>query len=453
MQKPQRSDADLSEKKLLSQIKLAETVLRTVICAAFGAGKPADRVLSAFFRENRSCGARDRAFLSETVFAVWRNWGIITKAFAPGRAAAIERGESGPTTRELGVLVAGALYLENIHYPAVRMLELKMPKAAPGADLAERGRLLLRELGVAADVSAADLVPEWVRTRLSGSFDLDGYLAFLSRRPPMWLRSQHGDPAELVAALSRLGLAVSRHPRLPDAIKVENAKVNVFTLPEFRAGQFEVQDLASQVIGRVAAPGKGERWLDICAGAGGKTLQLAELLERSGSVLAMDIRAYKLDDLRQRARRAAFPNIRTQEWDGKKLKRQLREKFDGVLVDAPCSCSGVWRRNPDGRWTLKSDEIAEMAKLQLEILNHASNGVKPDGVLIYATCSIFPEENTGVVDGFVASHPEFEPEAFTHPLNGSRVESGMLQVLPGDGDCDAMFVARFRRKQVQPDSN
>ncbi|HCH87370.1 MAG TPA: SAM-dependent methyltransferase, partial [Lentisphaeria bacterium] len=183
-------------------------------------------------------------------------------------------------------------------------------------------------------------------------------------------------------------------------------------------------------------------------GAGGKTLELADLMERTGTVVACDVRSYKLDDLRIRARRAGFPNIVTREWDGKPFKGKQAGGYDGVLVDAPCSCSGVWRRNPDGRWTLKPEDVEEAAALQQRILEAASTAVRSGGLLIYATCSLFPRENGGVVDAFLASHEEFALEPFEHPLTGEPC-GGMLQVRSFDGDCDSMFVARLRRKEAE----
>ncbi|HBP08272.1 MAG TPA: hypothetical protein DD673_16540, partial [Lentisphaeria bacterium] len=172
------------------------------------------------------------------------------------------------------------------------------------------------------------------------------------------------------------------------------------------------------------------------------------LMERTGTVVACDVRSYKLDDLRIRARRAGFPNIRTCEWDGKPYQGKQAARFDGVLVDAPCSCSGVWRRNPDGRWTLKPEDVEEAAALQQRILEAASTAVRSGGLLIYATCSLFPRENGGVVDAFLASHEEFALEPFEHPLTGEPC-GGMLQVRSFDGDCDSMFVARLRRKEAE----
>ena len=426
----------ISEAKQASQLKLTCNALHTVLCALFGDGKPADRVMAAFFRNNPRCGSRDRRLISEIVYAVLRSWGILRCRLE--NLKELESGERAPSAAELNRLIAEAVYLAGIPFPAARLAKIAVPQ--PAADLFSRAELLLK-----MKLDMASLAPEWVRNHLDPDFPLDQYLESLCNRPPMWLRMQTGNKAQLLQELQEAGLTVEQHPHHTDAAAVRNAQINLFTLPAYCEGRFEVQDLASQCIGAACAPAPGERWWDACAGAGGKSLQLAELMQRKGTVVATDIREYKLEDLRKRARRAGFPNIQTRAWDGKGVRPQHRERFDGVLVDAPCSCSGVWRRNPDGVWTLNPQEVAETAQLQTRILEAAAPGVKPGGVLIYATCSVFKEENREQVAAFLARHPEFVPERFPHPLTGELTTDGMLQITPADADCDAMFVARMRK--------
>ncbi len=443
---------DLDIKKFRSQKKSCGNAVRAVLEAMFSTGKPADRTLSGFFRENRQLGSRDRQFISEAVYALLRGWGVLRKFLPAERREELESGSIRIGRMELDALIFAALYLEGTNLPAADAIakELELPWPKPVATVASpflaRAAALAKVFGATAEFDDTDLVPEWMRSMLPTDFPFDRYLADLRRRPPMWLRVQTAERDRLAAELQSCGLAVRRHERVETAFAVENPKVNLFTLESFRRGEFEVQDLASQCIGLVAAPKSGERWLDACAGAGGKTLELADLMERTGTVVACDIRGYKLDDLRTRARRAGFPNIRTKEWDGKPFKDKMREQFDGVLVDAPCSCSGVWRRNPDGRWTLKPEDVTEAAALQLRILEAASTAVRPGGVLIYATCSLFSHENEEVVKAFLAAHAEYGLEAFDHPLTGERCD-GMLPLLSFDGDCDSMFVARLRRTE------
>ncbi len=250
----------------------------------------------------------------------------------------------------------------------------------------------------------------------------------------------------ILAELAEAKLAPEPHPRLENAAATHNNRVNFYTLPAYSEGRVEIQDLASQCIGTVCAPAPGERWWDPCAGAGGKSLLLAQLMQGKGVVIASDIREHKLEDLKKRARRGGFFNITPKAWDGKPLPAR-KATYDGVLVDAPCSCSGTWRRNPAARWSTAPAEVVELAETQLQILKAAASGVKPGGVLVYATCSFFKRENEAVARAFAESAPEFELEPFPHPLTGEPTP-GFAQFWPWEGDCDAMFAARFRRKKA-----
>lgn len=442
---------ELSVKKLKSQVKAGGNALRAVLRAVFGEGKPADRALSGFFRENRQYGSRDRQFVSESVYALLRSWGILRRFLPEERRAELESGMIRIGRAELDALLFGALYLEGVNLLAADLLakELGVPWPKPDSDnpspFLAKAEAVGVSFGMKLRFADRDLVPEWVFSLLPGEFPADRFLSDLRRRTPMWLRIQSPDLDRLAAELRSCGTELLRQARIPNALGIVNPKVNLYTLESFRRGEFEVQDLASQCIGLVAAPKPGERWLDACAGAGGKTLELAELMKRTGTVVACDVRAYKLDDLRTRARRAGFPNIVTRAWDGRPFRGKQVGQYDGVLVDAPCSCSGVWRRNPDGRWTLSPETVGEAAELQKKILEAAATAVRPGGVLIYGTCSLFPRENAEVVETFLAAHAEFQLEAFEHPLTGEPC-GGMLQIYSFDGDCDSMFVARMRRR-------
>ncbi|MBQ4106380.1 MAG: RsmB/NOP family class I SAM-dependent RNA methyltransferase [Lentisphaeria bacterium] len=433
----------ISELKLRSQLKLAENALHTVFCAVFREGRAADRVLSAFFRDNHRCGSRDRRFISEAVFGVLRCWGMLRRGIDPDRRLALENGTAAPTARELTAWIGAAVQIDRLELPAARLFE-----PVSGADRMTRAERVLRQWGVTEPVCRPeDMMPEWVADMVEPDFPLTQYGESLGKRAPMWIRLQGVEAEQSWAKIVESGLPFRRHPLVRRAAMLENSHINLYTLPAFREGLFEVQDLASQMIGLVCAPKPGERWLDLCAGAGGKTLQLADLMGRRGSVVASDVREYKLEDLRKRARRAGFPNIRTRAWDGKDFQSSRRAPFDGVLADVPCSCSGVWRRNPDGPWSLRRSGVEEMVEVQRSILESAAAAVRPGGVLVYATCSIFAAENRLNVERFLASHPEFSVEPFTDPLTGGPVESGMLSVKPGTAECDAMFAARLRRRK------
>ena len=443
--------SELNRNKFRTQVKFADKAARQVLGELFRNHRPADRTLSVFFRENRQCGSKDRQFISESIYALLRYWGILRQFLPEERRVELENGNIRLGVQELPALFFAALYLDFQFIPWANALaeevNIPWPKPAngPAATMLDRAEALAERFGHPGGFSLEMLVPEWVREKLPADFPMERFLDDLQRRPPMWLRCQCDDLPGMLDELAAAGLNFRCHERMEKAVAVENSRVNLFTLEAFKEGKFEVQDLASQCIGLAAAPKRKSRWWDACAGAGGKTLQLADLMGRTGTVVAGDIREYKLEDLRRRARRAGFPNIMTRAWDGKNVPPKQQQKFDGVLVDAPCSCGGVWRRNPDGRWILTPEEIAEAAGLQFDILNAAAPAVAPGGVLVYATCSLFPEENQDVVNRFLSEHPEFMLEEFANPLTGESV-NGMLQVYSFDGDCDCMFVSRMRRK-------
>lgn len=420
--------------------------LRAMIRGVFGRKLPADRVLAEFLRAHRGCGSRDRAAISAVCYAVMRFYGALRTLLPEAVSGRIERGETDFSPEELGALGCCALFFEGEH----RELGSSLAKlyGLPAVSAPTAAAPWEKRAAAAAKFAGADFTPP-VTSLLPEEFsglvqpDFHRLCKLCSRRPPMWLRLQGGDPEETLRELAASGMTVRRHPVVGSAVAATGGKVNIFTLDSFRRGGFEVQDLASQCVGLVCAPRAGERWLDACAGGGGKTLELAELMRRRGTVIAGDIREGALRQLRLRARRAGFPNISTLIHEGR-VPRGFHP-CDGVLVDAPCSGSGVWRRNPGSAWKFQADEIPGFAARQLEILSRFASAVKPGGVLVYATCSIFTAENDEVVRRFLAAHPEFALESGNHPLTG-EISDGMYRFEGFADDCDFLFAARMRRK-------
>ncbi|MFA6816080.1 MAG: RsmB/NOP family class I SAM-dependent RNA methyltransferase [Lentisphaeria bacterium] len=438
----------------------------------FWTGKPSDRCLRDVFYANHQLGSRDRRIISETLFSVLRWWGWL-KTLAPEEFFSVDKewirnqkvpqDEHAPQRCVTNVYkwygcLAASWALENrLDFPPSvawwcrqRGVNPENFKALPdGAPLKDRRRYLPPFFSK-DDVPAfpeEDLVPEWTEKALSEPIPFLKLIDWLQHRPPVWLRGQTGSIVELCHNLQHNEVKVHPHKKMLCALKIQGAAANLRNLDVFRKGQFEFQDLASQAVGYVCAPKPGEQWWDCCAGGGGKTLQLAWLMEEKGSVLASDIRTHKLTELKLRARRAQFPNIRYKEWKGKEMPR-FRNRFDGVLVDTACSCSGTWRRNPDARWTTTPEELKEFADLQLQLLTNASQGVVEGGTLVYSTCSMFACENQDIVNTFLAAHPEFKLAPYRCPVTGRETE-GMNQIWPWDGDCDAMFTAKMWRSSAE----
>ncbi|MBG7612969.1 RsmB/NOP family class I SAM-dependent RNA methyltransferase [Polaribacter sp. BAL334] len=191
-------------------------------------------------------------------------------------------------------------------------------------------------------------------------------------------------------------------PSYPDALKLVE-RANVFTTEAFHEGLFEVQDASSQLVAAYLEVEPGMKVVDACAGAGGKTLHLAALMQNKGQIIAMDIYESKLKKLKIRARRNKAHNIDLRVIDSTKVIKKLHEKADRVLIDAPCSGLGVLRRNPDSKWKLLPEFIEEIKQTQQEVLQNYSKMVKPGGKMVYATCSILPSENRQQVDLFLTS--------------------------------------------------
>ncbi len=196
-------------------------------------------------------------------------------------------------------------------------------------------------------------------------------------------------------------------------------------------------------MGWVCAPSVGETWWDVCAGAGGKTLHLADLTGSQGRVLATDTRFVALEELRRRVRRAGLTNTRVLAWDVSNGRRP-EWTADGVLVDAPCSGIGTWARNPDARWRLRREDIAHAAARQAGLLECVAGSVRQDGRLVYATCTLTRRENEEVVMKFLAKRTDYVLEPFENPLNG-KPTNGFLAIPPWEGPGTGMFIARFRR--------
>lgn len=225
---------------------------------------------------------------------------------------------------------------------------------------------------------------------------------------------------ELQKALREEDIDTEMIPRSPDALVLVERK-NVFLTQAFKKGYFEVQDASSQLVAPFLDIQPGQKVVDTCAGAGGKTLHLASLMENKGQIIAMDIHAHKLAELKKRAKRGGAHNIETRPIEGTKTIKKLKGKADRVLIDAPCSGLGVLKRNPDSKWKLNPEFLERVRKTQAEILDQYASMVKDGGKLVYATCSILPSENELQVKAFLKKHPEF---TFVKDLKVSPAKTG-----------------------------
>jgi 16S rRNA (cytosine967-C5)-methyltransferase len=325
-----------------------------------------------------------------------------------------------------------------------RWLSWLDPKASPQKRLehavALHERFTADVKSVKAEALAALAVPPWLASEMEVSPD---YLRQLQRDPALWLRARPGHGPGLAKSL----FAAELTDFAPDAIRF-TGKQDLFRTDQFKSGEFEIQDLASQLVGHAASPNPGETWWDACAGEGGKTLHLADLMSNKGVIWSTDRHTRRLDTLKRRAARAQLFNYRTAVWDGS-AKPPTKTKFDGILVDAPCSGVGTWQRNPHARWTTTLEDVRELAATQRALLDHVAPSLKPKGRLIYSVCTLTRSETTAVADAFSAAHPELEPFPLTLPPNANPLlgdTPSRLFLWPQSINANGMFIAAWQRK-------
>ena len=281
------------------------------------------------------------------------------------------------------------------------------------------------------------LLPDWFAEHCPAAFE-SPHLDALNSRANVWVRIQANDRNLVLDEFRAKGWTFTILADFPDAICLP-PNADVATSDAYRRGFVEIQDLGSQMVLAHAPIAPGERWLDACAGAGGKTLQLARLLSAGGQVDATDIRLEILEELSDRAQRARLDNITIVQKPG--------DTYDGVLVDAPCSGSGTWRRQPHLKWSVQPETIAAFAKTQLEILAANAPRVRSGGLLLYATCSLSHHENHGVVAAFLTAHPQFKAEPPSKNYGGTFDSLGTT-LLPGTRNTDGFYVALLRNAQT-----
>ena len=280
-------------------------------------------------------------------------------------------------------------------------------------------------------------VPAWVKDEVAISRE---WLVSLQTRPVLWLRAKRGTAQQLAA---KLGHCVPGPDILSDALEYRGEE-DLFRTPEFHAGEFEVQDVASQFVGVLCGPKPGETWWDACAGEGGKLLHLSELMENKGLIWASDRSERRLTALRRRAARAKVFNYRVAAWDGS-ARLPTKTKFDGVLIDAPCSGVGTWQRNPHARWTTTMEDVRELSAIQEQLVLNAAASVTPGGKLIYSVCTL-PRAETDAVAALCSRQlPLFEPSPWSAWPNEQPGASARKWIWPQTCRGNGMFVAAWKR--------
>ncbi|MDO5654685.1 MAG: methyltransferase domain-containing protein [Flavobacteriaceae bacterium] len=385
-----------------------------ILQSVFENGEYTDRTIEKTFKKNRLWGSRDRGFVAEMVYDMVR-WKRLVD-YASGNALKkrhywdfiatwlIINDAKLPDFEEFGKIKASKIkanYLQAMKFPEI--------KNSVSDELFQIG---INELGGA-----------WEQELKSMNEPAEAILR---------LNTLKTTPKELREKLGEQNIFISRIPEVPNAYTLKE-KTNLFLTEEFKNGFFEMQDVSSQLVAPFVDAKPGMRVADTCAGAGGKTLHLANIMENKGQIVAMDIHQWKLNELKKRAKRNAAHNIQTKLIDSNKVLKRFHNSFDRVLIDAPCTGSGVLKRNPDAKYKIDKEFFERVLLEQKEILASYSQLVKKGGLLIYATCSILPSENQLQVQHFLENHDEFE-----------LIEE--KSILPSTSGYDGFYMAKMKLK-------
>ncbi len=373
----------------------------------FNEGEYADKVIEKVLRYDKRWGARDRAFIAETTYDIVR-WKRLYTEIAEANE---------PYTRpHLFRLFTVWCVLRGIRIPDWKQLE----------DTPER-RIKGRFDELSKIRKFRESIPDWMDElgeKALGDKLWTKEIAALNQQADVILRTNtlKIQRKQLQDFLAKDDIETETLEGYPDALRLKERK-NVFTTAAFKDGLFEVQDASSQLVAPFLEVKPGQRVIDACAGAGGKTLHLASQMENKGQLIALDIYESKLKKLKIRARRNGVHNFETRVIDSTKVIKKLYNSADRLLLDAPCSGLGVLRRNPDSKWKLEPEFIDRIMGVQQDILQNYSRMVKKGGQMVYATCSILPQENTEQVKKFLASEAGQDFE-FIKEKNVYASESG-----------------------------
>ena len=353
----------------------------------FNEGEYADKVVQKVLKHDKRWGSRDRGFIAETTYDIvrWKRlYAEIAEVKAPYSRANLFR-----------MFTVWAV-LRGIELPDWKQLE-PVPSRRIKGKFDELSKIRKYK----------DSIPDWMDelgVKALGEKLWTSEIAALNKQADVILRvnTLKTTKEKLRKALLDDGIVANPIKGHPNAL-VLTERANVFVTQSFKDGFFEVQDASSQLVSEFLEVEPGQRVVDTCAGAGGKTLHLAALMQNKGQLIALDIYENKLKELKRRARRNGAHNIEPRTIDSTKVIKKLYNSADRVLIDAPCTGLGVLKRNPDAKWKLQPEFLEKITKTQQEILRSYSKIVKSGGKLVYATCSILPQENKDQVKSFLAS--------------------------------------------------
>ena len=428
------------------------------ILSALEAGeRPADDIAADYFRRRRYIGAKDRAQIAAHVYAVLRH-----RAQIDWWIARAGKGEVTPSARPrvfAALLVTEQSQAEDLAAASDGDRFRPAPLSPPEQRLvrALAGRSLTHPEMPRATAAG---IPDWLEPHLARIYGrrLEDEMAALNQPAPLDLRVNaiKADRDTARRLLAAEGIAAAPTPWSPLGLRVKH-RVPLAATAAFKDGLVEVQDEGSQLAALLADARPGMRVVDFCAGAGGKTLALAAQMQNRGKLVACDTASWRLERAGQRLRRAGISNVERRPlaterdpWVKRHAPKGKEGGFDRVFVDAPCLGIGSWRRNPDAKWRMTADDLAELVVRQRDILASAARLVKPGGRLVYATCSLLREENEDQAEAFLAASPDFAlypaarawEEVISAPCPAG---DDYLRLTPARHGTDGFFLAIFER--------
>ena len=416
-------------------MKIHRSLVEAVAWALSGIfleAKHADKVIETLLKSNPKWGSRDRAFIASNTYEIVRWWRLLWAVLqsSTGKPDWEQDSTSGLSPGDFFRLVGVNLLLNDPSPAHAQLPDWPEFQALNPAALFHQKKALghLRKY--------AQSIPDWMDelgTTELGEEAWGKELAALNRQAVVALRanSLKIDAKTLKNRLAASGFEASFSPLSPTALVLKQ-RVSVFQVSDFQKGFFEVQDEGSQCIAPFLRPEPGMRVIDACAGAGGKTLHLAALMENKGQLIALDTHAWKLEELRRRARRNGAHIVETRPITSTKVIKRMHGTADRLLLDVPCSGLGTLRRNPDAKWKLSPAFLTEVRETQAMILRDYSKMLRPGGLMVYATCSILPSENERQVERFLAENPDFQL------LEQRRIS-------PAEHGCDGFFMASLKK--------
>jgi len=380
-------------------------------------GIPFNSELAAFFKTQGKFGSSDRRLYRELIFTYLRYKPWVDEIEDDREAQIDIIIRLAAPTKEVLTL-----------YPTLK------DEAPPQDQFENRHRIIDK-----TDEDLIELIPDWILSHYTQKPSLED-IARIFKRSPLWIRIQKGDSFSIIDQLQHAAenVEIEHFHRAPNAIKAPT-NLPLLDLPVYQNGDIEVQDISSQLLLQLLDPTPTGNWLDACAGAGGKSLQLAQILANDGKVIAYDARQSALRELAKRVERSGFKNIEIRN------SHPTSETFDGVLVDAPCSGSGTWRRHPFLMRQTREQDVMNHSERQQTLLAHYSKLVGSEGRLVYCTCSLSRYENEYVAEKFLETHPGFESETLAQRFD-LKSESTGITIHPNDFDGDGLYIASFKRR-------